>query len=186
MATPPVALDELQEFLNASSPDIEAESSIYLSAATDLIETKVGPLVPRDFTETVKVDHCGVALLSNYPVIDIDSLTPDDGADPEADEFGSDYSIGKVVLNRRRLWVTVEYEAGRDPVPDALKLAVMITAGHLWDTQRGNRGGSFGAIYGAGEDTAQGAEASSILLQGFSLPRRAMELIRPYMQKTFR
>ena len=122
------------------------------------------------------------------------SVTEIDGAPAEIDEQYSDLSIGEVWLNRcdtggyvrarrRRLRLNVTYQAGRDPVPEDVKTAMLIIVGHLWDTQRG-RSGSRAGVMGLDDDAPIGGDASYLVLQGYALPRRAMELLRPYMQVT--
>lgn len=194
MATPPVDIDSLQQFLNATSPDVEAESSAYLSAATDLVEARCGPMVPRSFTENIRGDRSGFATLTYWPVISVTTITLEANPQHDVDDDAlatvlarSELDIGRVYVGRYRDWAAISYTAGRSPVPDALKLLTMVVAGELWEAQRGMSTGGLGAVYGAGEDTGMrlGPEASSMLVLG-EFSRRAMKLAFPYLQKSFR
>jgi hypothetical protein len=65
----------------------------------------------------------------------------------------------------------VVYDAGRDPVPAALEQAVLIIAGHLWETQQGPTTNRF-----IGSE-----EGSGVLVgMGYLIPNRAAHLLQPH------
>ncbi len=70
----------------------------------------------------------------------------------------------------------VEARAGvRAVFPPDLRLATLIIAGHLWETQRVPQPGGGGPI-GFGGDGAPGGFSA-----GYGVPNRAMDLMMPYL-----
>jgi hypothetical protein len=66
----------------------------------------------------------------------------------------------------------VTYSVGRPTVPAAVRLAILVVASHLWETQRG--AAPVGPL--ATDDTFATPGA------GFAVPNRAVELLAPYRQ----
>ena len=74
---------------------------------------------------------------------------------------------------------TVTYTSGRDDLPAAIRLAVLVIAEHLFETQR--RPG-FTTDAPAGFGGADGIpDATNSTPMGFAIPSRAQELLAPYM-----
>jgi hypothetical protein len=74
---------------------------------------------------------------------------------------------GRILLGACwRAFYTVEYTIGRDPVPENLWEATLVTAAHLWETQRGP---ILAPQLGGGPQQRPA--------RGFALPNRARELI---------
>jgi hypothetical protein len=65
---------------------------------------------------------------------------------------------------------TVTYTSGRADLPAAIRLAVLVIAEHLWETQRG--AAPVGPL--SGDDTFPTPGL------GFAIPNRALELLAPY------
>jgi hypothetical protein len=65
---------------------------------------------------------------------------------------------------------TVTYTSGRDDLPAAIRLAVLVIAEHLWETQRG--------AAPVGPLSADDTFATPGL--GYAIPNRALELLAPY------
>jgi hypothetical protein len=98
----------------------------------------------------------------------------------------SDYELDPDTgLVRRRLGTrfygtyTVTYTSGRADLPAAIRLAVLIIAEHLFETQR--RPG-FTHRRPAGFGGADGIpDATNPVGTGYAIPSRAQELLQPYM-----
>lgn len=179
MASPDLA--GLKAFLNIDTSVYDEELPSYLEAARSTIAQRCGPDEPTETVSEVEIT-CGTALLPVRPVIAVIDAT---------NEAGAPIGLAHVRVRRRAGIVsglagytgaaTITYTAGYNPCPDDLELAIYIVAGHLWDTQRG-RSGSFTQVHGLDDDAPVGGDASFLVLRGFALPRRAMELTRPYTQ----
>lgn len=174
------SLEELKAHLNRN-PAIDAdylddnELRTFLSAATRIVENYIGPISVRTFTERFVsnsgVGFSGVITPQRIPLISVTSITPDNGtvinvADPL--QVTVDTDVGVILLNLN--WVptgVVVYKAGRVSIPDSAKLAGMIIAAHMWETQNGGAGLPFPG------DTSQVVISGS----GFSIPNRAKELL---------
>lgn len=183
MAEP--TLSSFKDFLDITSGEFDGELPSYLSSAESTIIHRCGPIRPTEFTEASRAE-CGTFVVSRWPVIAVTSVTDDDGNAADLSRTKVDKAAGVV---RLRIGLTGEievvYSAGYAECPDDLETAVYVVGGHLWDTQRG-RSGSFAQIHGMDDDSPVGGDASFYVMQGFALPRRAMELTRPYVKAGFR
>lgn len=175
MSTPsPVTADDLRRHLNMTGGD-EGELTFWLGAATLAVEGRVGPLVARSFTERREARN-GVLCVARTPLVSVESLALPSGTTVA----GTIDAHPSGVVSRRgdRLYgeYVVTYTAGREEVGENLSGAVLIVAGHLWETQRGNsaRGRTLSEW-----DGATGAADVGAVLRGFALPRRALELLQP-------
>lgn len=145
------------------------------NAAQAAIEAHVGPLEPTEIT--ARVEGGALLFLPKIPAISLTSVTP----------------LGGTALTVGDLWVTntgavryttatcftadwydVVYQAGFDPLPDDLLLAVKELVRHFWTTQRG----------GTQRPGANQSEMLSNSIPGFAhtFPYRVSELIAPYEQ----
>lgn len=180
MTVPPVDLDDLKDELNMSldpSPD-DPELTAKLEGATDACEGEVGPMLHRSVTERVTVYGC-VLVVTSTPLVSVETLTGVDGTTYIAGDLDPDRS-GVVRGDFDRGRYDVVYTAGHGAtaaeIPEAMKQAVLIVAAHMWETQRGRQARA-GFIPGEGTTpTDQG----TLIMRGFSLPRRALELLKPY------
>ena len=178
-------LSSFKDFLDIETDEYDGELPSYLQAAESTIVHRCGPIRPTEFTESTHV-YCGTFVVSNWPVVTVTSVTDDDGRATDLSRMKLDKNAGVV---RLRTYLTgpaeVVYSAGYADCPDDLELSIYVVGGHLWDTQRG-RSGSFAQIHGLDDDAPVGGDASYFVMQGFALPRRAMELTRPYVKAGFR
>ncbi len=182
MATP--NLSALKDFLDIEGSEHDDELETHLGAAASTIAQRCGPLEPVEFTESTPV-HAGTFTVSRWPLVTVVSVTDDEERNVDLSRMRTDPESGVVRLRTGFTGrVDVTYTAGYDPCPDDLELAVYVTAGHLWDTQRG-RSGSFATVHGLDDDAPVGGDASYFVMRGFALPRRAMELTRPYVKAGF-
>ena len=184
MATvPPVTLDELKAHLNmvAAPSEDDAELAVTLAAATEACEGEVGPILHRTVRERITVTGCAL-IVSHPPVVSVEELRDLHGTTYDTSDLDVDRSglIRGITRDLRPGRYDVTYTAGMaataDDVPAAVKLAVMIVAGHMWETQRGRQART-GFIPGEGITPT---DQAALIMSGFSLPRRALELMRPY------
>lgn len=182
MATP--SLPELKKFLDITVADFDDELPLYLDSGTSTIAHRCGPLEPTSYTETTSANY-GSVLVSHWPLVSVESVVDDDGNSVDVTNAKINQDAGIVRVGAVDGPVVITYTAGYDPCPADLETAVYVVAGHLWDTQRG-RSGSFTQIHGLDDDAPVGGDASFFVMQGFALPRRAMELTRPYVKAGFR
>lgn len=173
MTEPPVSFDELREHLNldASEPGDNDELWSMLLAATGLVESFVGAMVSRTVTDTVRSSSLPL-LLPQSPVMAVESvarLAASDG--PSLAGAGTVYPSGYNDITPR---YQVTYTIGRDPIPEDLKLATLIVARQLYDTQRSGAAVAFTNM--VGQETQ--------IPMGFAVPRRAAELMAPHRHIT--
>lgn len=167
-----VTLDEAKAHLNLSGSAEDAELLGMVEAVTAPIERIVGAVLPATYTERHDGGGAAIALL-HPPVLSVTSVTLADGTVLTADDYEVDaipavltrVSAGSV-LRWERGRISVVYLAGMSSVPANVRLAALITVQHMWRTQRGSRDQRFTG----GEETWNPG-------MGFSLPRRALELL---------
>lgn len=184
----PVSLEEFKRQLNITSTKDDVELQLNLNAAVKAIEKRIGPILTQQFTERVTVSGRGHLVVAQTPTVAVVSLTsipagvtwtPDQlDVDPAGiirPASGARFSGGARFHGVTEYDVT--YTAGRgDTASEDHKLAILITAEHLWETQRGN--GVRPAMFGmAPEGSATSAHEADYVYLGFALPRRALELI---------
>lgn len=168
---PFATLAELKEHLTWPSGDTSNDTELtrHLNAADAMVDKKVGPSTVTSITERHGVVG-GLIMLRRFPVVAVTSITPDDATALAASAYVVDTQLGGVEIKDGRPGAfTVVYTAGHSPVPDALKLATLIVAQHLYMTQHGGGGRVF-----------PGEEYVTVAGTGFAIPRRAAELMRPY------
>ncbi len=181
--TPPVTLADLKAHINTASSADDVELMVHLEAATDLVEARVGPMVVATFTDRVFTNRSGSLVLPRNLVVSVTSATGQLTGTTYAS--AGLYVRGSVVRAAGDLPLVADdyavvYEAGRQSVPAALKLATLIVAGHLWETQRGRSARP--DLLGSESEGFVGADAAGLVARGFALPRRAMELMAAYAQ----
>lgn len=178
---PPVDLVDLKLHLqiDPGNLDNDTEMTGHLEAATTALEGLVGPMVPRTVV-TRRRAAGGAIVVPVRPVLDVTSVAGVawDGTidqDVTALDWDTNGIIrgGHTCLPRGRY--TVTYTAGRDPVPENMRLAVLIVAAHLWETQR-NRGARRGVL--GDFDSGNPSQDAILVTRGFALPRRALELLQ--------
>lgn len=173
-----VSVAEVKQQLNIPADDDsqDAELAVYIAAVTEVVEGIVGPVDPREVTET----HDGgtnVVILRQPPVLSITTVTEDG-----ATVTGYTASLDSGVLYRTGGWwatgraaVTVVYQAGRSSVPAAIKLAakelVMV-----------NFRPQLGGDYPPFDVDAPGEGVPGEVRLGFFVPNRVRELLKPHQQ----
>jgi hypothetical protein len=172
-------LDEFKQQVNVTSQGSDFELQATLDAAVGLVEGIVGPLTVQSVTET----HYGVTgsyIVLNRPrvvAITAVSVQPVGWIASPVSYLAADVQLnvqtGVVRLPIGycpRGDVTVTYTAGFASEPAAVRLATLIVAAHLWETQRG--AAPLPLAGGGGELPNPGL--------GFALPNRALELLASY------
>lgn len=185
MATP--SLPKLKAFLDIEEGEdaFDLELADYLASATGTIARRCGYLEPTEVVEQIRVSNDAL-VVSEWPVVTVTSAVDDDGASVDVSTAKIDRGAGIIRLGGGvNGLIEVTYQAGYDPCPEDLEMATYVVAGHLWDTQRG-RTGAFTQVHGLDDDAPVGGDASFFVLQGRALPRRAMELTRPYTKAGLR
>ena len=178
-------LDELKTHVNITSTTHDDELQDMLDAAAEVVAHYVGPLDSETVTEIHYDSRRMVSLLlRNHPVLSVTSITDGNGVVLDADTYTVDTGTGIVRFTGYTstpyfLWwgdrgdLTVGYEKGRSTLPAAVRLAVLIVAARLWETQRGTAPSALPVTDEAGFPTDPG----SLPL----LPPRARELLAPYL-----
>lgn len=168
-----IGLLDAKRHLNLTGTVDDEELRGFVEAATPIVEDVVGPVIVRTYSEV----HRGGTLLvlGHCPVISLTALSP-------VLTGGTSYAVADLDLDtetgivRRRDGgcfagpLRATYRAGRVIVPANITQATKEIIRHMWETQRGHSG----ARPGFGEEDL--VPTSS----GFSIPRRAMELLHPH------
>jgi hypothetical protein len=156
MSTPPVGLPEFLDHLNMTAEDATDvdELELTLEAATDLVESHVGPMVAREVTQVASTSPDGTIVLRSWPVSSVTTITDPDGGEVDVEtveQYAGVLSVPYPGVAFGAGRHTVVYEAGWVEVPAALKLATMIVARHLWETQRPSGSGLGSGRFGVAE-----------------------------------
>lgn len=173
---PPVTLAEQAAFQRLATPagqdEIDLQES--LDVAVEYVEKLCGPIVNAARTYSVRPKRHNLVL----PVTRVTSVTT--VTDPDGNvvvPVDVNLPAGIVELPAEpwtsKAW-TVVASTGNDI--KSLKLAVKIIASHLYGVHRGNGGLPANRTYpsGGGEETVN--------LAGFAIPRRAADLMGPYLR----
>lgn len=165
-----ITVDELKSHVNipATKTEPNAELAMFAGAAQEAVEFLVGAVLHRPVTETVKASSpAGHVFLREAPILSVQSVTSGGLA------TAYDFSTGVSYLTEVRpgAKVTVTYTVGRALVPDSIRVATLIIAGHLWDTQRGT----------ASPSPLQQDDTTFVPGLGYAIPNRALDLLAPYL-----
>jgi hypothetical protein len=178
-----VTLAEVKRHGNITGTASDDELPIFIETAQQMIADLVGPIVPTTITAELHTVRPGTLRLwlRHAPVLQVTTVQVVGAAAPLSEgswrldaESGALY---RTVAGGYTYWshadVLVTYQAGRNPVPAALRWAVMELTIHLWrstQSQRGGRGRSTG-----GEDLA-------LIGAGYGLPNRVEDALRPFLK----
>lgn len=160
-------LDDLKAHLNitSSTPAQDDELTHVLIAVSELVAKIIGgPLAVT--TITARYNTAGTVLIpSQRPLVSVVSATADWGGTVDASSYTVD-TYGGTITGLYGTWGagTLVYTAGLSQVPERVRLAGLIIAKHLWETQRG-----------AGRP---GDNDEFVPAAGFAIPRRAEELLQ--------
>ena len=165
-----LTLAQAKEALNMTAATNDAEVTSYVEAATDMIESRIGPVINRTVTETLTATS-GVLVLSYLPVVSITTVVGVfSGALTYLPAVLNVNPTSGIVGNLDRTALradtyTVTYVAGRGAtISPRFVQAARVLLQHLWSTQR-----SGGSRPGAASDGQPGV--------GYSMPNRVLELI---------
>jgi hypothetical protein len=163
-----VSLEELKAQLNRTDSADDVELRGYLASATRYVEWRSGgPIAVQTFTERHFVTGPTITP-RRRPLVSITSITPDFGQALDTSTYIADTDANQIMLYYTVLpgWHTIVYRAGWAVPNENQKLAGMIVAQHLWDTQNGF----------AGRRNADDYVTTGL---GFAVPRRAEQLLAP-------
>lgn len=175
-ATDVISLAEMKLHLNMTDTVSDAELAVFISAASEVVEDYVGVVVQRSVTDTFDGGRAAV-LLTRRPVVSVTSVT-DSGTVLPASGYKASASG---VLSRVAGQSTTPFQAGAQSLqvvytagqaadtasaPRRVKMAALIIAQHLWETQRPAGQGSFSK----GSDDFDPRYS-------YSIPRRALEML---------
>lgn len=167
-----VSLADMKKHLNMTSTNDDEELRGFIEAATSVIEDELGrAAVRRTFTE--QHTAYGEILLNWTPVVTVTSVTTVDGAAAwnTVDLHVSPSGIVTAKTGAAALVgvLDVVYVAGPAVMPANWSLAGKIIVQHLWETQRGSKGG----MRAGGTETP----GAGFTRYGFAIPNRAKELL---------
>jgi hypothetical protein len=134
-----VSLSDARSALNMTSTANDEELRRYIDAATDFVESRIGPVVRRTVTQTLFPQ--GGKLLLDGPVISLTTVTGAHG-------YVGTYDVSAMYLDNDIVYpapysltfiypVTVTYVAGRVIVPALIRQAALDYIAWLWEDQRG-------------------------------------------------
>lgn len=162
---PPITVREFASFANSDRPD-EQRMTPYVNAAVLYVEERCGPIAGGQYRFVVSQNARRQLVLPLGRITEIESITDPHGNVVTLDHVSAardvDWLAG-IITVPYTLAGTYEVVATVAPSPKAesLKLAALIIARHLWETQRGL--GARASAYG---------DAASIPA-GVAIPRRA-------------
>lgn len=165
--------------LNLTGTVDDEELRRFIAAATKVVEGKVGSVVRHTVVDQYDGGRPSIRL-RQPPVISITSVA-ENGTIVASTGYKLSPDTGllyRVSGYAQLCWVSgfrnidVTHVAGRVDPPENISLASEIIVQHLWETQRG--GTSATSVF-AGEETVPTGF-------GFSVPRRALELLEPDRQ----
>lgn len=174
-----ISLAEAKAHLNITGTSDDGELRNFLAAATELIESKVGPCVRRTVTSRVSESNGGSIVLPVYPVLSVTSVTSTAPGGPTWTtaqlDVDSDAGIVSVLPGTPGFWQPpwdVVYPVGRQVIPERFLHADKELLRHLWETQRG----------AAPPSVLQGEEVFTTSTGwSFTFPRRVLEAIEADM-----
>lgn len=175
-----IDLAQSKRHLNVPATDTSQDAEIQdmIDAAVEWVESRVGPVTRRTYTDVVWPSG-EVLLLNHAPVISLTSIA---GAHGYSDTYAVgdvflDSEAGIVRLATRRTWttnpLTVTYVAGRASIPAAIRTAALLVLKSLWETQRGASVSPEALLQG-------GADVAEVPGMGLAV-WRAEKLLEPYL-----
>jgi hypothetical protein len=163
-----VSMEELKTQLRRTDDADDLALRSCLASATRYVEHRVGgPVSVQSFTERHYVT--GFTLIPRRrPLVSVTSITPDFGTALDPGAYTADTDANQIVFYYGiwPTWHTVVYRAGRAQPTENIKLAGLIVAQHLWETQNGF----------AGRRNTDDFIQTGL---GFAVPRRAEQLLAP-------
>lgn len=167
-----VDLTAVKNHLKIENSGLDEVLPAYIEAAQQAIEQRVGPLGSTDVTEVVTAGASGALLLATMPVLTVTSVTPLGSfatTTPAVDQVAGILSWPNGGGPIAGSSCTVVYQAGRDPLPNALRLAVLEMVRHLLRSYRGAKP-SGGQQAAAATPSTSLPSTVTLLLTGYSTP----------------
>lgn len=172
-----IAKTYLNEPLDDTTNDEEIENMLF--AVTEIVESKVGPVIPKTYIE--RVDSGYVLPLMHGPIVSVTSI------EPWMPGIGAEtVPVNQVTVNYEGwtleraigFWrgpYRVTYIGGRmDKIPYSIILGSKEILNHLWETQRGP------SLVGPGPAPGSDDESFSVSGRVYTVPRAVMEMLHPH------
>jgi hypothetical protein len=179
-----ISLADAKELLRIAPANttFDADLKFFCESLTAFIDLFCGPMVPRQVTER-HTAGARTLMLRKIPVYkpagqphDIVSITPVLTYGVPYDDLSLlsvDYASGEMVhtigLPFYYGYYDIVYWAGRSYIPPNVILAAQVILKHWWSLERPSARPGQGAVGGAADDT--------VLLWGFAIPNRALEML---------
>lgn len=171
-----VSLADVREQLDFLSTANDEKIRLFIDAATDFIESRVGPVVRRTITQTV-VPSSGMLLLDG-PVISLTSIAAARG-------YSGTYNVASLFLDKDIVYppayassfyypVTVTYVAGRTVIPPLLREATLDYITWMWRRQRG----------GTPESLLTGQVSDYEIVTPATVPYSILQALEPFIYRT--
>ncbi|MFB9378594.1 hypothetical protein ACFFKU_06875 [Kineococcus gynurae] len=173
-----VTLEEFAEFIQ--HPTVKADErdrlQLHLDAAELAVIARCGPVAAGEQVMRVRASGRNLVVPATNLASVASILDPHGQAVP-VDLQRSNLLAGVLTVPLRGDgWWTVTATVEGSDTPADVKLATLVIASHLWETQRGR--GARPNLFNGSEDPSAGTP------RGFALPARALELLRPYEMPT--
>jgi len=160
-----ITVDEVKRHANITSSDSDEEIELMRDAAQDAVEGLIGPVLWRTVTQRITANG-SVLVLNTLPVVSVTSLTLDGSPATYTSVEGGMLTDVTVTGD-----VVATYVVGRTEVPGAVRLAALIIAAHLWQTQLGS----------APTQLQDNFDTQPTVGVGYAIPNRAADLLAPYL-----
>jgi hypothetical protein len=168
-----LSLADAKSHLNITSTTYDDELREYLEAATEIVESYVGPIVTRTHTARVDGHRCAIPLPHTQVTgVTAISLVSDDSSPITLSDVAVDTTTGIITYKSGGTFaygqMDVTYTVGRSFVKSNWTLAAKIIVKHNWETQLGNL------------PSIQGDGAGYVVTgSGYLVPYRAISLLQP-------
>ncbi|MYU24020.1 head-tail connector protein [Streptomyces sp. SID8352] len=173
-----LTLHEAKAQLNLTDNEDDEELTAYIEAIGPVIERFIGPVEPRQVTETHEAPGVRILFLRTPPALELTALEP-------LVTGGTGYDVAALVLDGATGAVRradggrflgplrVTYQAGRPDIPATVNLAARMLVQHLWRTQNAGRG----PVLAGGDDYSVSEPVPGF---GYAVPNRVLQLLGPY------
>lgn len=201
-----VTLADVRAHLRIPAANTQDDTMLqgFISAATDVIRTECGDVVPTSYEDTHDGGRCYI-FLRHIPVLSVENITEGWGyqdydldfqevnVQPSGSTFA--YSIDSHVsgrISRRSAGnvvipfvpgysnIVVRYTAGRKTVPGAVRLAGLELVGHWYQNSQLRAQMAAGQYVNYDSVNEDFTRASGITMMNQGVPWRVIELLKPY------
>lgn len=173
-----MSLADAKAHLNETGTLQDEEIRAFMATVTEVVESIVGPVVVRTYTNERVRSGSSALLLLHPPVISVTSVTSVSGSPTWTTGFDVDAAAGIVRLSIGGYFTggpwNVTYVAGRTVIPARFVQAGKEMLWHLWSTQRGATSDSTTPDL---VDVAQYEAGYGQAFAGFTIPHRVLELL---------